>query len=115
LRLTASVVVLSACETAAGPTIGQEGVLNLARAFLLAGARSVVTTYWTVSDDTSAALVKEFYTHFAAGEDVAQSLAAGKRATVQRFGPAAIPTVAAFQVVGVGDVTLVPSPLRSTR
>lgn len=33
-RLNASVVVLSACDTSVGPTIGQEGVQNLARAFL---------------------------------------------------------------------------------
>ena len=46
--LNAEVVVLSACDTAVGPTIGQEGVLNLARAFLLAGARSVVMTLWAV-------------------------------------------------------------------
>jgi CHAT domain-containing protein len=114
-RLTASVVVLSACETAVGPTIGQEGVLNIARAFLLAGAKSVVTTYWTVSDDISTALMKQFYTNIASGLDVAQSLAAAKRTTVQRFGPPAVPTVAAFQVVGVGDSTLATSPLRSAR
>lgn len=114
-KLTASVVVLSACETAAGPTIGQEGVLNLARAFLLAGAKAVVTTLWTVSDDTSTAVMKRFYTNIAEGQDVGQSLAAAKRATIERFGPTAVPTVAAFQVVGVGDATLAGSPLRTAR
>jgi CHAT domain-containing protein len=52
-RLNAGVVVLSACDTAVGPTLGQEGVLNIARAFLLADARSVITTLWAVSDVTS--------------------------------------------------------------
>jgi CHAT domain-containing protein len=51
--LNAGVVVLSACDTAVGPTLGQEGVLNIARAFLLADARSVITTLWGVSDVTS--------------------------------------------------------------
>lgn len=101
--LNGSVVVLSACETAAGPTIGQEGVLNLARAFLLAGAQAVVTTLWTVSDDTSTALMRQYYSALAAGQDVAESLASAKRLALDRFGPSARPTVAAFQVVGVGD------------
>jgi CHAT domain-containing protein len=108
-RLSGTVVVLSACETAVGPTIGQEGVLNLARAFLLAGAQAVVTTLWTVSDDTTTALMRQYYTALAAGQDVAESLAAAKRLVIERFGPSARPTVAAFQVVGVGDARFQPS------
>ena len=102
-RLNATVVVLSACDTSVGPTIGQEGVLNLARAFLLAGAQSVVTTLWTVSDATSTALMQRFYQNLTAGQDVAEALARSKAATLKEFGPDALPTVAAFQLVGPGD------------
>ena len=49
-RLNADVVVLSACETGSGRLQGQEGVMNLARAFLTAGARSVVASLWDVDD-----------------------------------------------------------------
>jgi len=103
LRLNNAVVVLSACDTSVGPTIGQEGVQNLARAFLLAGAQSVVTTLWSVSDAVSMALMRSFYEHLAAGQDVAQALTEGKRAVLDRFGPDSLPTVSAFQVVGLGD------------
>ena len=72
-RLNAGVVVLSACDTAVGPTLGQEGVLNIARAFLLAGARSVITTLWAVSDATSTAVMRRFYENLAAGESWRQS------------------------------------------
>ena len=41
LSITAKLVVLSACNTGAGPSFGQEGIANLARAFLMAGASSV--------------------------------------------------------------------------
>ncbi len=58
--LGARLVVLSACETAVGATIGQEGVLNIARAFLVGGAGSVMMTLWPVSDATSAALMRQF-------------------------------------------------------
>jgi len=106
LRLNAGVVVLSACDTTVGPTLGQEGLLNIARAFLLAGARSVVTTLWAVSDETSTAVMRRFYENLAAGQDAAEGLMRAKSAVVRQFGPGALPTVAAFQIVGVGDYRL---------
>jgi CHAT domain-containing protein len=113
LALNASLVVLSACDTAVGPTIGQEGVQNLARAFLLAGARSVVTTLWAVNDTVSLELMREFYTRLANGLNVAAALTEAKREVSERMGPPATPTLAAFQVVGAGDARVIP-PL-STR
>jgi CHAT domain-containing protein len=102
-RLNAAVVVLSACDTAVGPTLGQEGVLNIARAFLLAGARSVITTLWAVSDLTSTALMRQFYENIAEGQDIAGALTRSKAAVLQQYGADARATVAAFQIIGVGD------------
>jgi CHAT domain-containing protein len=102
-RLNAAVVVLSACDTSVGPTVGQEGVLNIARAFLLAGAQSVITTLWAISDATSTALMRQFYENLKAGSDVAEALTRAKQAVAEQLGPDASPTVAAFQLVGVGD------------
>jgi CHAT domain-containing protein len=102
-RLNASVVVLSACDTAVGPTLGQEGVLNIARAFLLAGAKSVIMTLWTVSDATSTALMRRFYENITTGQDMAEALSRSKEAVIEQFGSDALATVAAFQIVGVGD------------
>ena len=102
-RLNAGVVVLSACDTAVGPTLGQEGVLNIARAFLLAGARSVITTLWAVSDATSTAVMRRFYENLAAGQDIAEALTRGKAAVIEQFGSDALATVAAFQIIGIGD------------
>ena len=113
-KLNASVVVLSACETSVGPTIGQEGVLNLARAFLLAGARSVVTTLWAVSDATSTALMQRFYQNLIAGQDVAEALARSKAKTLTDFGTNALATVAAFQVVAPGDHPIAKAGTRRT-
>jgi CHAT domain-containing protein len=102
-RLNAGVVVLSACDTAVGPTLGQEGVLNIARAFLLAGARSVITTLWAVSDATSTAVMRRFYENLAAGQDIAEALTRSKAAVIEQFGSDALATVAAFQIIGIGD------------
>jgi len=48
LRLDAELVVLSACNTAAGDTATDEGLSGLARAFFTAGARSLMVTQWSV-------------------------------------------------------------------
>jgi CHAT domain-containing protein len=101
--LNAGVVVLSACDTAVGPTLGQEGILNIARAFLLAGSRAVITTLWAVSDAVSTGLMRRFYENLAAKHNVAEALARSKATVLEQFGSGALPTVSAFQLVGVGD------------
>lgn len=62
LRLKADTVVLSACDTGLGKVTRGDEVIGLTRAFLYAGASSVVTTLWRVDDRTSYELMKEFYT-----------------------------------------------------
>ncbi len=51
LSLNADLVVLSACETAIGELQKGEGIISMARAFTYAGAKSIVTSLWSVSDD----------------------------------------------------------------
>jgi CHAT domain-containing protein len=106
LPITANLVILSACNTGVGRSLGQEGIANLARAFLLAGASSVLTTLWTVGDTASSALTTEFYQNLHAGKDVATALSHAKQTLLSRFGPNILPTIAAFQVVGNGSVTI---------
>jgi CHAT domain-containing protein len=48
-----TVVVLAACETAAGAVFKGEGVVNLAAPFLAAGAQSAVATLWRIDDTAS--------------------------------------------------------------
>ena len=90
-RLNATLVVLSACDTSVGPTIGQEGVQNLARAFIGAGARAVITTLWTVNDRVSLALMRSFYSEIAAGRPMAAALASAKAAVARQLGPPRFP------------------------
>ncbi|MCZ2076300.1 MAG: CHAT domain-containing protein [Bryobacterales bacterium] len=115
LPIAAQLVVLSACGTGVGRSLGQEGIANLARAFLLAGASSVLTTLWTVGDTGSSALMVEFYRNLHAGLEVATALRDAKQTLLRRFGPAILPTVAAFQVVGNGSVTIQPQPNSTIR
>ena len=51
LHLTASLVILSACDTAGSDgTPGAEGLSGLARAFIYAGARAILVSHWPVDD-----------------------------------------------------------------
>jgi CHAT domain-containing protein len=75
LRLNAEVVTLSACETGLGKNVRSEGIIGLPRAFMFAGASSVVVSLWKVADDSTAEFMKEFYSNIAAGKDKAASLA----------------------------------------
>lgn len=61
LRLSADLVVLSACQSALGRQVAGEGLVGLTRGFMHAGARRVVASLWQVSDAATAELMKHFY------------------------------------------------------
>jgi CHAT domain-containing protein len=61
LKIGAKMVVLSACDTGLGEDVPGEGLVGLARAFLFAGARSLVVSLWGVGDSTTALLMDRFY------------------------------------------------------
>jgi CHAT domain-containing protein len=72
----------------------------------LAGVIGMITTLWTVNDRVSLALMRSFYAEVAAGRPLGSALASAKTAVIRQLGPPAVPTVAAFQIVGDGDASL---------
>ncbi|HEY7838725.1 MAG TPA: CHAT domain-containing protein [Terriglobales bacterium] len=67
LRLRADVVVLSGCGTALGDLAGGDELIGLTRAFLYAGARTVIVSLWDVDDRTTAEFMQHFYAHWRGG------------------------------------------------
>jgi CHAT domain-containing protein/Tfp pilus assembly protein PilF len=64
LKLNADLVILSACNTAASDgTPGAEGFSGLSKAFIYAGARSLLVSHWEVDSDSTVALMTDIATH----------------------------------------------------
>jgi CHAT domain-containing protein len=57
LKLDADWVVLSACNTAAGGATNAEALSGLGRAFIYAGARSLLVSHWAVYSDATVKLI----------------------------------------------------------
>ncbi len=68
LPLSADLVFLGACETGSGKWYNGEGIISLARSFLYAGARSIVTTLWSINDESNKNLTVRFFKHLHDGE-----------------------------------------------
>ncbi|MGB8685888.1 MAG: CHAT domain-containing tetratricopeptide repeat protein [Microcoleus sp.] len=61
LKLSANLVVLSACQTGMGQNIKGEGMVGLTRGFMYAGAQRVAVSLWSVDDEGTSVLMQNFY------------------------------------------------------
>ena len=71
--IRARLVVLSCCHSGKG-TIYDEGVVGIARAFLGAGARSVLVSLWAIDDEATLEFMCVFYQHLVKGKKASEAL-----------------------------------------
>ena len=67
-------VVLSACDTGMGDVKVGEGVFGLRRAFIVAGARTLVTSLWKVPDAETVELMAGLYTGWLSGKSKSEAM-----------------------------------------
>ena len=104
VKLRAKLVVLSCCHSGRGE-IKAEGVVGIARAFIGAGARSVLVSLWAIDDEATLEFMKSFYHNLVKGRSASDSLNRAMKCLreSEKFGD--LKYWAPFTLVG-DDVTL---------
>ena len=80
-----SLVVLSACETQLGTQSRGDDIVGLNRAFIFAGASTVIASLWTVDDQATGLLMRSFYTHLKRGIGKAEALRMAQSETRRQY------------------------------
>ncbi|BAY24687.1 hypothetical protein NIES2100_44820 [Calothrix sp. NIES-2100] len=83
LKLNADLVVLSSCDSALGKITG-DGVIGLSRAFIAAGANSVISAFGDIPDAQTATLMTEFHNNLSKNPDKAAALRQAMLATMKQ-------------------------------
>ena len=104
VEMRARLVVLSCCHSAHGE-IKAEGVVGIARAFLGAGARSVLVSLWAIDDRATLEFMKHFYQHLVEGKSASKALNQAMNCMRESREFSAVNHWAPFVLIG-DDVTL---------
>ena len=104
ISLRARLVVLSCCHIGRGE-VKSEGVVGIARAFLCAGARSVLVSLWAIDDEVTLLFMRGFYQHLVDGKSASAALQQTMKSFRESKQYCAIKHWAPFVLVG-DDVTL---------
>ena len=104
VRLRARLVVLS-CNHSGRGEVKSEGVVRIARAFLCAGARSVLVSLWAIDDEATMVFMESFYQHLANGKSASVALHQAMKSLRETEQFSAVQHWAPFVLIG-DDVTL---------
>jgi tetratricopeptide (TPR) repeat protein len=108
LKFNADLVSLSACQTGLGQFIKGEGIEGISRAFLFAGASSVLMSLWAVNDQASFQFMERFYTHLASAQTAVDALRMSKLEMIHSTALAHPFYWAGFVISGEADKVIFP-------
>ena len=80
--MQARLVVLSCSYTGQGK-VSSEGIVGIARSFLAAGARSVLSTLWSINDAVTKEFMKKFYDEICKETPVCEALRRAKNSLLE--------------------------------
>ena len=103
-QIRARLVVLSCCHSAWGE-VKSEGVVGIARAFLAAGARSVLVSLWAIDDEATMEFMKLFYGQLVDRRSASEALNEAMKSMRKSDRFSAVKDWAPFVLMG-DDVTL---------
>ena len=75
-------LVLSACGTALG-TVTNDGVYGIQSAFKEAGAKTIVSTLWSINDKAASEFMKIFYTYMIEGDTKYEAFEKARRSMIE--------------------------------
>ncbi|XP_067030794.1 tetratricopeptide repeat protein 28-like [Acropora muricata] len=104
-NLRARLVVLSCCHSGRGRILKGEGVVGIARAFLAAGARSVLISLWAIDDEATMVFMKSFYQHLKEGKTASAAIHQTMKSLRESEKFSEMRYWAPFQLIG-DDVTI---------
>ena len=87
MNIASPMVVLSACNTGNGKLYSGEGLMSLARNFILAGVPAVVETLWPVEDIAGSKIMGSFYNYLSQGQSKAKALRQAKLDYINNSSP----------------------------
>lgn len=87
MNLHADLVSLSSCNSGEGMHEASEGIVGMTKAFLDAGASSVVVSLWEVNDRYTAEFMKLFYASLRDGKSKSEALREAKQKFIRDISP----------------------------
>jgi CHAT domain-containing protein len=84
MQLKTELITLSACETGINERSQGDELIGLTRAFLYAGAPSVIVSLWSVDSKSTEELMIDFYKRLKNGDDKATALQGAQKMIMEQ-------------------------------
>ncbi|MCD4746189.1 MAG: CHAT domain-containing protein [Bacteroidales bacterium] len=105
MKLNANMAVLSACNTGYGKLQQGEGIMSLSRGFLYAGCPAIIMTLWTIEDNSSLEIMKNFYSYLSDGKNKLDALRLAKLDFLKNSDPLKSHPYFWAAYINIGDIS----------